>query len=83
MSTIKTAISLPEPLFKQVDRVASELHISRSRLFSLAAEAYIQQYQNQRLLDAINEAHQGPDEEEKALAEARRRQHRQAVAGEW
>jgi metal-responsive CopG/Arc/MetJ family transcriptional regulator len=57
MATVKTAISLEEPLLKRADRVARELNVSRSRLFALAVDAFIQQRQNEALLNALNEAY--------------------------
>ena len=38
MASIKTAISLQQSLFEQVDTLARELQVSRSRLFALAIE---------------------------------------------
>ena len=55
MANVKTAISLQQALFEQVDTLAQELQISRSRLFVLAVEDFIQRYQNRQLLEAINE----------------------------
>lgn len=37
--------------------IAREMNISRSHFFTLAVEAFIQQYQNQKLLNAINDAY--------------------------
>ena len=50
MTTIKTAISIDDLLFQRAEALAAELHVSRSRLFVLAMEEYIQRRQNQRLL---------------------------------
>ncbi len=84
MTSIKTAISIQEPLFEQVDALAHELQISRSRLFVLAVEDFIQRYQNQKLLEAINAACDDlPDPEEQTLRHKMRRQHRQLVEGQW
>ena len=38
---MKTAISLPDPLFKAVDRTAKRLGISRSELFARAVSSYL------------------------------------------
>jgi metal-responsive CopG/Arc/MetJ family transcriptional regulator len=63
--TIKTAISLQEPLFEQAEEVARELNVSRSRLFAIAVEEFLRRHRNQKLLEAINEAYaDGPDETE-------------------
>jgi metal-responsive CopG/Arc/MetJ family transcriptional regulator len=84
MASIKTAISLQQPLFEQIDALAQELQISRSRLFVLAAEAFIQRHQNQKLLEAINDAYGDlPDSEEKLLRNKMRQQHRRMVEGQW
>jgi len=84
MAYIKTAISLQETLLQQLDALAQELDISRSRLFTMAAEEFLQRYQNQKLLEAINAAYDDmPDAEEEALLQTRRRQHRQLVEGQW
>lgn len=84
MANVKTAISLQQSLFKQVDALAQELEISRSRLFVLAVEAFIQRYQNRQLLEAINEAYADlPGPEEQALRHQMRQQHRQMVEGQW
>ena len=84
MANVKTAISLRRSLFEQVDALAQELQISRSRLFVLAVEAFIQRYQNRKLLEAINEAYGDlPDSEERALRDKMRQQHRRMVEGQW
>jgi metal-responsive CopG/Arc/MetJ family transcriptional regulator len=85
MPYIKTAISLQETLLQQLDALAQELDISRSRLFTLAAEEFLQRYQNQKLLEAINAAYDDnmPDAEEEDLLQRRRHQHRQLVEGQW
>ncbi len=84
MANVKTAISLQQPLFERVDALAQELQISRSRLFVLAVEAFLQRYQNRQLLEAINEAYGDlPDAEEQALRDRMRQQHRRMVEGQW
>ncbi|WP_420640649.1 CopG family ribbon-helix-helix protein [Candidatus Leptofilum sp.] len=57
MSTVKTAISLDKPLLEQVDSLAQEMGIPRSRLFVIAMEAFLEQYQNKQLLAAINQVY--------------------------
>jgi metal-responsive CopG/Arc/MetJ family transcriptional regulator len=71
MDTVKTAISLPSPLFQQADEVAREMDISRSRLVRLALEDFILRYKNKQLFDQINAAYEdGPDPDERAFLEA-------------
>jgi len=84
MPHIKTAVSLQEDLFEQVETLASEMKISRSRLFALALEEFLRRHQNQQLLEQINAAYdEAPDPSEQALQRRMRRQHRQIVEGEW
>ncbi len=53
-------------------------------MFALAVEEYLQRHQNQKLLQAINDAHaDGPDEAEIALRRQARRHQRRRVEGEW
>jgi len=75
---------MQQSLFEEVDALAQELEVSRSRLFVLAVEDFIQRHHNRRLLEAINEAYIDlPDSEERALRRQMRLQHRQMVEGEW
>ena len=84
MSNVKTAISIHQSLFEQVDALAQEMDISRSRLFVLAVEDFMQRRQNHRLLEAINDAYTNlPESEDQSLRRQRRQQHRQMVEGEW
>ncbi len=83
-NNIKTAISLQKSLFEQVELLAHELKISRSRLFVLALEEFVHRYQNQQLLEQINLAYDDlPDSVEQERLAKMRFQHRQIVEGEW
>ena len=80
MANIKTAISLQQSLFDRVDALARELTISRSRLFTIAVEEFIQRYENQKLLEALNAAYDdSPDSEEQVLLHEMRPKQRQIV----
>ena len=84
MASVKTAISIQEPLFEQVEALASELNISRSRIFVLAIEEFIQRYQNRQLLEGINRAYDDlPDATEQLYLEKTRQQQRKLMEGEW
>ena len=64
-SSVKTAISLRQPLFDDVNDLASEMKISRSKVFVLAVEDFIKKYENKKMLSKINEAFSdSPDKEE-------------------
>ena len=50
MPGVKTAISLDEELFLKVNNLANNLHISRSKVFTLAVQDYVKKQENQALL---------------------------------
>ena len=64
--------------------IAQEFNISRSHLFELAIEKYITNYQNQNLLDKLNQAYDDQDDpnETQRLAKMSKRQ-REQLEGEW
>ena len=68
MATTKTAISLPDALFQELERLAEELHLSRSRLLALAFEEFVERRQNQKILRELNAAYDDEQVEELDLA---------------
>jgi antitoxin MazE6 len=84
MANIKTAISIDKPLFEEVDELAHELNTSRSRIFSLAAQEFIDRHRNQRLLQAINEAYEDlPDKKDEILNSMRKSRQLLIVHDQW
>ena len=83
MANVKTAISLQKSLFEQVEALADEMKISRSRVFTLAVEDFVRRHQR-RLLERINAAYEDtPDQAEATLRRRTRSHHRRIVEGEW
>lgn len=84
MAKVKTAISISKTLFEQVNKLAEELEVSRSHLFVLAVEEFIQRYENEQLLQQINQAYDDlPLEDEEQILAGMRSLHRELVEGEW
>jgi len=84
MPTIKTAISLQDSLFEQVEDLARDLNVSRSQVVALALEEFVRRHQNQQLLDTLNQVYDAsPDLDDTERSAARRQQHRRVVEGEW
>lgn len=84
MKAIKTAISIEKDLFDQAEKMAQSMKVSRSRLFVIALQDFIDQQKNRELLAQINAAYSDePDATELALRRQSRRQHRRMVEGEW
>jgi len=83
MPNIKTAISIEKPIFDQVNDLAQNLNISRSRLFVLAAQEFIRRHKNLELLKAINEAYDDLHESETKIIEKMQPCHLKMVKNQW
>lgn len=84
MPTIKTAISIDEQVYRRVDSLARQLHISRSQVFSRAAEAFLVRVDNQVLLDQLDDAYsEPPSTEEAAFAGAARKRQARLLKDTW
>ena len=68
MAQVKTGISLDAELFEAAERLAHELHLTRSALYARALEELIERRRSKQLLDELNAAYEGlPDPEDEAL----------------
>ena len=82
--TIKTAISIEESLYRQVQKLAEETGVSRSHVFAEAVRSYLRERQNRMLLEELNAAYAAPPSAaEKRVQQAWRRRQGRKVAGEW
>jgi metal-responsive CopG/Arc/MetJ family transcriptional regulator len=52
---MKTAISLPDPLFEAAEKLARGLGMSRSELYSRALESFIRSYSGAQVTEKLNE----------------------------
>ena len=52
---MKTAISIPDPLFEAADQVAKELAISRSELYSKAVAEFVAAHSGDSITEKLNE----------------------------
>ncbi len=53
---MKTAVSIPDDVYRRVDRLARRTKRSRSRLFSEALGEYLARHENDEITDAMNAA---------------------------
>jgi len=84
MQAIKTAISIEKNLFDQAENIARTMKVSRSKLFVIALQDFIEHRNNKEMLAQINAAYADePDAAEQTLRQKSRRQHRRIVEGEW
>ena len=51
---MKTAISLPDDLFRAAERAAKSLGLSRSQLYQRALAAFLVRYNDAAITDALN-----------------------------
>jgi hypothetical protein len=54
---MKTAISLPDPLFAAAEQFAQERGLSRSELYAKALQFYLQAYQTQTIIESLNQVY--------------------------
>ena len=83
MPGVKTAISLDEELLIKVSRLSNDLHVSRSKVFTLAVQDYLKKQENQSLLAQLNEAYEDfPSEEERGILRSMRVKHNKIIEQE-
>lgn len=58
---MKTAISIPDPLFQEAEQFAQENGLSRSELYTRALQIYLEQYRPQAITQALNEIYAEED----------------------
>ena len=51
---MKTAVSLPDPLFEEAERVAERLGLSRSELYARAIARFVREQTGDAISEAIN-----------------------------
>jgi len=60
---MKTAISLPDPLFDAAEELASRLSISRSQLYARALEAFVLAHRDEAVTEALNRVYESESSE--------------------
>lgn len=66
---MKTAISIPDPLFKAAERAAKRQKVSRSRLYAKAIQEYLDRRRSREITKALNEIYsKEPSELDPVLA---------------
>ena len=78
---MKTAISLPDVLFKSADKLAKRLGLSRSELYARALEEYVAKHRGRKVTARLNQVYStGHAHLESAVCEA---QARSIETSEW
>lgn len=63
---MKTAISIPTPLFEAAEQLARRLGISRSELYQRAVRRFLEQYSRDVIRETLDEVY-GPAEDDSRL----------------
>lgn len=59
---MKTAISIPDPLFEAVEQLAQRLGISRSELYQRAVRDFLRVRRGESVTEALDEIYSAEDE---------------------
>jgi metal-responsive CopG/Arc/MetJ family transcriptional regulator len=75
---MKIAISLPDDVFEEIEKIAQEQKKSRSQVFVSAAREYIRKNETRRLIARLDKVYSQPDSPDetarrKAMAEYQRK----------
>lgn len=66
---MKTAISVPDDIFRQGEALARQLGMSRSQLYSEALREYLWRHSSDAITEQLNRVYSEPEtEEDRALA---------------
>lgn len=78
---MKTAISLPDPLFEAADALAERLGVSRSQLFATAVAEFLAKHQGRKITERLDAVYgREPDTLE---PDVRKAQGRSVGTGTW
>jgi len=54
---MKTAISIPDPIFEEADRLARRLGMSRSQLYAVAVRSYLKDHETEAVTAALDKVY--------------------------
>ncbi|MEK6682920.1 MAG: hypothetical protein AABY79_13265 [Nitrospirota bacterium] len=54
---MKTAISIPDEIFREAERAAKKFKYTRSELFTIAVKEFLEKIRSKRLLSVLNEVY--------------------------
>jgi metal-responsive CopG/Arc/MetJ family transcriptional regulator len=71
---MKTAVSIPDPLFKAADRASKKLKVSRSKLYAQALEEFLRSRTSMTVREKLDEVYGSESSQvNSALAEMQRK----------
>ncbi len=80
---MKTAISVPDEIFREVERFSKEHRYSRSEVFVMAVKEFLEKLKSEKLLNTLNEVYSEPEsQEERTLREKGKRYYSRKILKE-
>ena len=74
LTVVKTAVSIPDPIYHRAESAARRLRMSRSHLYSVAIEEYLQRHADAEIVERLNAVYGALEETlDPVLAEAQSR----------
>jgi metal-responsive CopG/Arc/MetJ family transcriptional regulator len=64
---MKTAVSIPDDLFADADRLASRFKTSRSQLYARALAEFLARHDDDRITEALNQTYALKDKDESSF----------------
>lgn len=85
MPKAKVAISIDEELFREADKRAGKMNVSRSEFYERAVAKFVRDQESREITERLNESYaDGPDEEDRAALKHMQSLQRQALENnEW
>ena len=81
---MKTAISIEDGLLQEADKTAQRMGLSRSRLFALAVQDFLQRQRQEQMLRRLNEVYANAAEPaEKLLVKRIKAKAHSAIKERW
>jgi metal-responsive CopG/Arc/MetJ family transcriptional regulator len=54
---MKAAVSIPDPVFKAADRIARRMGVTRSRLYSVALQKFVEEHDDDAITARLDEVY--------------------------
>jgi metal-responsive CopG/Arc/MetJ family transcriptional regulator len=80
---MKTAISIPDPIFAAAEKLARRLGISRSQLYSEAVDALIEKHRYSGVTEQLNAVYKANPEASRMEQEVEELQSRSVTEEDW
>lgn len=72
---MKTAVSIPDDLFREVEHFAEEHHYSRSEVFALAVKEFFEKAESRNILNALNKVYSTEETREEKTLRSKSKRH--------